>query len=291
MNIQHLRYFVTIAKCENVSKASQLLLVSQPALSNVLQQLEDELQIKLFNRQGKKITLNESGQMFLQTAENVLRMLDKSVQYLKTSVNSSGKLRIGVNAMCPRLYEFIAAFCKEYPDLQIKLWKQSEFNVAVSETSPCDLAVLTEHNCGNHPKVRIGQRKIMYAILPANHPLAGRQTLKLKELADEYFCFVSPDGKALEHAYHRCIENGFTPKVRYIADSAVSALNFYLTKSCIGLTYDTKIAQYQRDDLVLVQLEEQPIGRTDIYLCLLQEEPSPISMAFFQYVQAQCHES
>lgn len=286
MNIQHLRYFVVIAKCENISKASQLLLVSQPALSNVLQQLEDELQIRLFDRQGKKIALNESGRMFLQTAENVLRMLDGSVRYLKESVTSSGKLQIGVNAICPQLYELVAGFCEKHPNVQIKLSK-ADLNMNAPETSPCDLAVLTAHDCINYPRICIAQRQIMYAILPTSHPLAHRQTLKLKELANEYFCFVSPNGNVLEHAFHRCIENGFTPKVRYIADSAISALNLYLTNSCIGLTYDTKTVQYERNDLALVRLEEQPVGRTDIYLCLLQAEPSPISQTFFQYAQEQ----
>lgn len=290
MNIQHLRYFVVIAKCENISKASQQLLVSQPALSNVLQQLEDELQVRLFERQGKKIILNQSGRMFLQTTENVLRMLDGSVRHLKESVSCTGKLHIGLHAVCPELYELVSAFCEEHPDVQIKLSK-ADPNLDTPEISPCDLALLTEHECGVYPHICISKRQVMYAILPKNHPLSHRQTLKLKELADEYFCFVSPHGNALEHAFHRCMENGFTPKVRYIADSAISALNLYLTQSCVGLTYDTKLVQYQRDDLVLVQLEEQPIGRTNIHLCLLQEEPSPISRMFFQFVQTKFPES
>lgn len=290
MNIQHLRYFAVIAKCENISKASQQLLVSQPALSNVLQQLEDELQVRLFERQGKRIILNQSGRMFLQTTENVLRMLDGSVRHLKESVSCMGQLQIGLHAICPELYEVIAAFCKEYPDVQIKLSK-AEPNVDTPALSPCDLALLTEHECGVYPNVCISERTTMYAIFSKDHPLACRKTLKLRDLADEYFCFVSPHGTALEHAFHRCLESGFTPKVRYIADSAISALNLYLTESCIGLTYNTKLVQYQRDDLVLVQLEDQPVGRTKIHLCLLQEEPSPVSKMFFQFVQARYPES
>lgn len=290
MNIQHLRYFVVIAKCENISKASQQLLVSQPALSSVLQQLEDELQVRLFERQGKKIILNQSGRTFLQTAENVLRMLDGSVRHLRESISSMGQLHIGLHAVCPELFELIAAFCKEYPDAQVKLSK-ADSNIDNPELLPCDLALLTEHECGGYPNICISMRKIMYAILPINHPLARRKTLKLKDLADEYFCFVSPHGNALEHAFHRCLENGFTPKVRYIADSAISALNFYLTNTCIGLTYDTKLVQYQRDDLALVQLEDQPVGRTNIHLCLLQEKPSPIARMFFEFVEERCRES
>ena len=83
MNIQHLRYFEVIAYHQNISKASQQLLVSQPSLSNILQQLENELGTPLFERNGRKIVLNSAGRVFLATTRDVLRMLDYSVSYLK----------------------------------------------------------------------------------------------------------------------------------------------------------------------------------------------------------------
>ncbi|MCI8515563.1 MAG: LysR family transcriptional regulator [Hungatella sp.] len=286
MNIQHIRYFVVIAKYENISKAAQQLLVSQPALSNVLQQLEGELGTSLFDRQGKKLILNQAGCTFLQTAESVLRMLDESVRYLKDSNDISGKLWIGLHATCPELYEIIASFCRVYPDVQIKVSKAYK-NMNNPEITPCDLALMTDYECGNYPHIHIATRQVMYAILPVAHPLANRRTLELKELANEYFCFVSPHGDTLEHAFQRCVEGGFVPKVRYIADSAATTLHFYLTQSCVGLTYNTNLDQYQRNDLALIPIREAPVGRTDIHLCLLQAEPTPVARLFFQYVGEQ----
>lgn len=121
MNIQHLRYFEVIAYYENISKASQQLMVSQPALSNVLQQLESELGTPLFDRQGKKITLNKTGQAFLYTAKSVLRMLDSNVQYLKEASWLSGALQICVTASCHEIFQILTDYGKAFPMVQLKV--------------------------------------------------------------------------------------------------------------------------------------------------------------------------
>lgn len=86
MEWQQLEYFQSIARTENYHKSATLLSVSQPALSRAIQKLEDELGVKLFHRIGRKVKLNQYGQLFLKRVENGLNEINvgiQEVQYLK----------------------------------------------------------------------------------------------------------------------------------------------------------------------------------------------------------------
>lgn len=282
MNIQHLRYFVVIANYENISKASQELMVSQPALSNVLQQLESELGASLFDRQGKKISLNQTGRAFLYTAKGVLRMLDSNIQYLRETSWLSGTLQICLTASCNELYELIADYSREFPTVQLKVMGAEKLS-GDPELSPFDLIVTSDCE-NNRTQVCIAKRETMYAIVRADHVLANREAVKLEELRDEWFCFVSRQDDKLEHAYVRCTECGFVPKVRYITDSSSCSLNLIRTGSCIGLTYNTKLQMADSPILRLIRVTDAPIGRTDIYLRLLHRDSVPLAKHFFRFV-------
>ena len=77
MNSRQLLHFRIIAKEENLQRAAEVLYVSPPALSKTIAELEDELGCKLFNRLGKKITLNENGRKLLQYAEEQYNLIEK----------------------------------------------------------------------------------------------------------------------------------------------------------------------------------------------------------------------
>ena len=83
MNIQNLRYFATAAKLENVSKTAGLLHASQSAVSKNILALEEELGVRLFDRIGKKLVLNDAGRRFLQSCEIILEETDAVAKDLR----------------------------------------------------------------------------------------------------------------------------------------------------------------------------------------------------------------
>ncbi len=76
MDILQLTYFKKIAELENVSKASEELMVAQPSLSKVIKTLETELDTKLFDRVGKKIVLNNNGRILLAHTNLILQNIE-----------------------------------------------------------------------------------------------------------------------------------------------------------------------------------------------------------------------
>lgn len=287
MNIQHLRYFEVIAYHQNISKASQQLLVSQPSLSNVLQQLENELGTPLFERNGRKIVLNSAGRAFLATTRDVLRMLDYSVSYLKHSDLLTGTLRICQHIGGSRVYEMIASFCAHFPDVQIKLYSADKL-IGDPSLSSYDLVILPDYEVKDQPSLLICQRKSLYAILPVSHELANRKSVRLAELKDEYFCFFTPQGNNLEQAYDLCIKKGFTPKVRYVSDSVQHSIGFIQTGSCVTVTYDSNLNHFDMSNVVAVEIEDSPDVERDMYLCLSHENPPPLAQRFFDFVKEHC---
>lgn len=78
MDLRVLKSFVTICKLGNITRASEVLFISQPALTRQLQELEDELGCKLLIRNTRSLTLTESGYLFFQRAEEILTLANQA---------------------------------------------------------------------------------------------------------------------------------------------------------------------------------------------------------------------
>lgn len=95
MNLHHLRYFAELAHTGHYTKASEALCISQPSLSHAIRQLEEELGVPLFEKNGRNTTLTCFGVQFLECVENILKTLDTEVENLKRSAKGSGTIRLG----------------------------------------------------------------------------------------------------------------------------------------------------------------------------------------------------
>ena len=90
MNLNQLHYFVTLAHMEHFTKAAEELDITQPSLSHAMTTLEQELGTKLFQKQGRGVSLTKYGQIFLKYAEESLRILDMGVRKTKEMTGQTG---------------------------------------------------------------------------------------------------------------------------------------------------------------------------------------------------------
>lgn len=121
MNLFYLRYFVTLAKVQQYTKAAEQLCITQPSLSHAIFQLEKELGLPLFEKSGRKTTLTRFGEEFLICAERSLAVLDAGVESLRRSAHGDGLIRLGF--LRPLGVEFVPKFAAEF------LRKESDLNV------------------------------------------------------------------------------------------------------------------------------------------------------------------
>ena len=123
MNLLYLSYFLEIAQKEHLTKAAEELHITQPALSRALANLEQELGVKLFERDRKKMRLNENGRILKKSAERIFAELESLRQQLSDTKDTvSGRLCIG-SSFPERdpdfIQECILEFMQLYPDVAI----------------------------------------------------------------------------------------------------------------------------------------------------------------------------
>ena len=125
MNTKVLKTFLTICRVGSITRASQLLYISQPALSRQIQDLEEELGCKLFDRSKRQLALTESGFLLQQRAQEILNLDERTKKELRENAGFlSGELRIGcVESSAVRfLANKFQAFRVTFPQVQFVLY-------------------------------------------------------------------------------------------------------------------------------------------------------------------------
>lgn len=125
INLELYRIFYTVAKAGSLTKAAKQLYISQPAVSQAIKQLENELGGKLFNRTHSGITLTEVGgvQVF-QIVEKALKLLDSAqLKYSELKTTATGLVRVGASdlVMTKYLLKYVKEYHKRYPNVNLSL--------------------------------------------------------------------------------------------------------------------------------------------------------------------------
>lgn len=132
MELRVLNYFLAIAREENITKAAQMLHISQPALSRQMMQLEDELGVKLFIRSNHNIVLTEDGLLLKRRAQELLSLADKTKRdFLNRDAELSGEVTIGSGEFrsTRELAEIMVAFRKKHPLVQFRIYSGNADNI------------------------------------------------------------------------------------------------------------------------------------------------------------------
>ena len=117
MNLNQLTYFVTLAQIENYTRAAKRLDITQPSLSHAISNLEKELQVPLFERHGRNVTMTKYGEMFLKYVQDSLHILNLGVERIQEAARiPGGSISIGYihtqgRRFIPELVRGFAAKC------------------------------------------------------------------------------------------------------------------------------------------------------------------------------------
>ena len=191
MELRHLRYFIGVAEEENVSRAALKLHVSQPALSRQIRDLEEELGFLLLERSAKSVRLTEAGRAFLIEARAVLQRAEDAVKAARAiATGGSGELHVGyAPSLTARILPpMLRAFQAELPGVRVKLHDFStEEMLAGLRDGKLQIAFVVRLTPALLRGLRfeeLARDTICLAVAP-KHPLAGRRTVSLAEVARE----------------------------------------------------------------------------------------------------------
>lgn len=124
MEINKLKYFIKLAETCHFNRAAEQCHVSPPTFSRNIQQLEEELDVRLFERNNRSVALTQQGQLFLPQARGLIQQWETMRESLlaeKTELNGSMSLYCSVTASYSFLYEILAEFRQQHPGIEIKL--------------------------------------------------------------------------------------------------------------------------------------------------------------------------
>lgn len=243
MNLLSLRYFISVAQYLNFTKAAEKLYVSQPTLSRQIMDLEDELGVQLFVRGRHTLKLTESGNLLLNEAVDIINKCDNIKEIIKPiDSKKSGSLKIGYQSFLDTklMYSALKLVAKDYPHIDFSLLRGTPPELRHQLLSnKCDV-IFALNTCvraiPNIELINLQENKLKIAV-PANHHLANRSSVDLKDLANEEFIMldrkVSPF--TVDYAISLCMKSGFSPTASAYVDNAEKAL--LLTGAGKGITF------------------------------------------------------
>lgn len=184
MTSQQLEYIITLADERSFSKASQKLLISQPALSQFVKNLETELNVQLFDRSTTPIKLTYAGELYVSAARKIQTIMAELDNELKDlSILNTGKLTIGTipfRASC-MLPKSIVSFKKNYPGVDIHIVENEEANLeALLADSHLDLCILSGFMDNKFLQTETLAQEQLYLAVPNSSPFnSGKEAYQL----------------------------------------------------------------------------------------------------------------
>ncbi|RYU09900.1 LysR substrate-binding domain-containing protein [Nocardioides iriomotensis] len=223
MELRHLRYFAAVAETCHFGRAAERLHMAQPALSQAIRQLEDELGATLLTRTTRQVSLTPAGEFLLTEAHRVLRAVDDSATGVRrVAEGRKGLARIGFTgtAAFTQLPVVARTLQRDLPDVAL------EVHADLLTPAQCDglrdgsldLAVLRPPATGEGIEVRTIEIEPLVLAVPADHRLAAEPVVSVADLRTEGLILYSSSDSAVNDAVLRtCRDAGFTPRREHSA--------------------------------------------------------------------------
>jgi len=195
MDLRRLRYFAITAAEGSFHAAAVKLNIAQPALSRQVRELEQELGVQLFVRSVRGVALTPAGEVLVGEAEKVFRQVDNAVGRTQRAAKGEiGQLCIGLTLASAELRFVVSALAaarREFPDVEFQMRiVSSDQQIDALSLGTVDVGIFyRRHGPPSsilHRDLRVDRYNLMVA---GTHPLAGRASVHLAEVADETFIF------------------------------------------------------------------------------------------------------
>lgn len=290
MELRHLRYFVAVAEELNFSRAAQRLHIAQPALSNQIKALENELEVQLLERTRRMVRLTEAGKTLLADARPLLADAQTAELHVRgAQKGETGTIHIGyvLTAANARLASIIKAFRQSYPNVEPDL-AQLATGAQITALKNRRLDVGFMRPPVSAPEIEtevIGEEKMVLAVASGD-PLARKKRLTWNELKGKTVLSVHPSvaNYYYESFFAACRRN----KVRYVVGPYSQDIHssLWLVSTGYGVTPITEsVREFASSSLAFVDLPaDGPTIQT--LLAWRKDSISPVLANFLRTVRS-----
>ena len=231
MELRHLRYFAAVVQWKGYREASRHLYIAQPSISQAVSDLESELGIKLFSREGRAARLTPEGEAFYEEAVKTLAQAARSIATAKRAANGEiGRLGIGFMGFSTSL--FLPALLRKYkarhPGVSLRLvedvphgqdaaFDRGEIDIAFTRPPSADRSSLYQS--------LLLFREPLVAALPNTRKVATKR-IRISDLAGEPFVVFqrTSSPEVFDKIVRVCNDNGFSPRLHHELNNMSSVL-------------------------------------------------------------------
>jgi len=262
MELLQLRYFLTVAKMLNISRAAEHHMIPQPAMSQTISRLEKELGKPLFDRYKNKLSLTQEGETFLRSVSASLAELDTAVQGMHQEDGPlQGELTLLVRQHRGTMVECIVAFRKQFPDVRFRVFYHGNrndgesYDVCISSTPPSD--EYSQGKCLITEKLKL--------LVSTSHPLATRESVQIQELKNEGFALLDKNNSLWHHTEHLCHQAGYDPKISMICGDLHCMIQYVAAGMAVTLGPEVSWRSIQNDSTVFIPTVPEETRPTYVY--------------------------
>lgn len=299
MDLRVLRYFSVLAEELHFGRAAKRLHMSQPPLSQQIRLLEEEIGAPLFDRAHHRVELTAAGYALKQQAPLVFDKLDHAIDVTRQAGRGQlGELEIGIisSAMVDVIADALHYFGDNYPDVKWRLHEMTPVDqITALEEKSVDLCIFrvgyegpdTHKHDTPDVKAELLMREPVHAVLPRAHPLAGRDTIALADLADESFVtFQLGSSRLADFLHQNCIDAGFQPRISQQVIEAQTLLRLISAHFGVGLL-PASMVQLAPKGVVFKHLTPA-LSEVPLYQFYRTNDESPILQLFLNTLRERC---
>ena len=219
MDIRQLSYFLEVAEHASFSKASKAIHLSQPTLSKMVKSLEEELGVMLFNRSTRRVDLTEAGKVVQLHAQAVIGAASNLQAAVADLIElKTGKFTLGLPPVIGASFfpKVITEFRRIRPEITIQIVEEGGKRIEeLLQEGSIDLGVVVLPADESLFEIVPIVKRQLKLVVPVDHPLSGRETVRLGDLREEPFILFRQEFNLHDRVKAACIREGFEPHVAY----------------------------------------------------------------------------
>jgi len=265
MDIIQLKYFIAVAESGSFSEAAEVMFSAQSTVSKQIAALEKELNVQLFDRSKRRITMTDHGKFFLNHAHIILNNYNDMIRELESMTAQDDNTAVirATSAMLPyNLISYIAQFKETAPETNILVEEfDGEDIMKMLKDSECDLAFFRVGKFDEeyYEKLPVLVEKYI-AVLPASHPLAKESSISLSQLSNEKFILCRQNSGLHRNAVAACNHVGFEPDIVATSNHTTNIFEMVGMNMGVSLLLQKGTEHYMNDSfaksVALVELKE-----------------------------------
>lgn len=247
MDIKTLRHFTTVAQLQNVSRAADLLHVSQSSLSKQIAGLESELGVNLFDRSGKTIRLNSAGMQFYESCSRILSEYSTAEEALRlVSRSKDRRIRIGTAGTPDTLLKAISAFTIAHPETEFIINGHIEEQINLNINDYDMMIIPDEPRFENLSGYTLYQESYYFAV-PADSQDVSAITFDPEMLLHQPVVFLRNSELSPEFPYRVCSAMGWELGVVNYVDTRDMHRRMIASGNAAGFVPKSAMESYRKD--------------------------------------------